>query len=392
MTPSHHNRDWLRLALAFFGVAGALGVTVWLRRRKQRPQATTAYPSPDTLYQTPKVDASATRTPQNGLELRWQVPADTVTVYGGASPTSINTVMPLAVIADADQITLDDLDPAQRYYFQLQFTGGSHDGETRIVAEREVLFDGTANFRDIGGYRTKDGRYTVWGKVYRGGELNNLTDADLKRLTDMGLQVSCDLRTVEEVEEAPDRLPEGVVYVGLPVHMKERRSKQVRTMLKYRSQMDDFMIDAYTRVGIDNNPTVFGGVMKRIANGENLPLVVHCTAGKDRTGTAIALLLDVLGVPDETILADYALSNAHFEMFQNIGKRAITPFKRFGVTVETVQPFFTANPNVMAATLAHVRANYGSAEQYLITRGGVTPAEIEQVRALMLESPGQPTS
>lgn len=258
---------------------------------------------------------------------------------------------------------------------------------TLSVAEREIPLDGTANFRDIGGYRTADGRYTAWGKVYRAGDLSRLTEADLQRLTNMQLRTSCDLRTMAEVEEAPDKLPDSVTYVGLPVVMQERRSRQVRNLLKYRAQMDAAMLDAYTRVGIENNPAVFGGVIKQIANADNLPLVVHCTAGKDRTGMAIALLLTVLGVPDDTILADYSLSNAHFDAIHAMGEKAITPLKRFGVTTATMMPLFTANPEVMAATLAHVRETYGSAEDYLITRGGVTPAEIVQVRALLLESP-----
>jgi protein-tyrosine phosphatase len=377
-------RGVLRLLLALLG---ALGVTAWWVRRNRTKQPSPEYPSAETLIRQPQVDVRVVRNPHGGLHLHWKVKAETIIVYAGTAPDNINTEEPLAVTSDVNSVTFNQLDLNQRHYFHLKFVGGAHDGETLMVAEREIPLDGTVNFRDIGGYRTSDGRYTAWGKVYRAGELHDLTEADLQRLTNLNLQTSCDLRSEEEMEAAPDKLPPGVRYVPLPVQMRERRSRQVRSLMTYRNRMDEAMIDAYTRVGIDNNPDVFGGVFKRIADADQLPLVVHCTAGKDRTGITVALLLSVLGVPDETILADYSLSNTYFETFRAVGEKAITPLKRVGINADTIQPFFTANPAVMAATLAHVREKYGSAEGYLTTQGGVTPGEMKRVRGVLLVTP-----
>lgn len=385
MTPSPNRRHWLLQLI--FAVLGALGVAAWLRQRTRPRPPAPAYPSAASLLREPPVDARVVRNAHGGLNLHWKAQAETIIVYSGTAPDAINTAEPLAVTSDVNSVTFNKLDLNQRHYFRLAFVGGPRDGETLTVAEREIPLDGAANFRDIGGYRTADGRYTAWGKVYRAGDLSKLTEADLQRLTNIHLQTSCDLRTAEEVAEAPDRLPAGVAYVALPVLMREGRSRQLRQLMKYRSQMDQAMIDAYTRVGIENNPQVFGGVFQRVADADQLPLVIHCTAGKDRTGMAVALLLAVLGVPDETILADYSLSNAHFDAIRALGERAITPLRRVGMNAETVQPFFTANPDVMAATLAHVRDKYGSAERYLTTRGGVAPTAIARVRELLLETP-----
>jgi protein-tyrosine phosphatase len=376
---------WLLTALAV-AVGGGVSVAVWLTQRTRR-QPLSNYPHPDDLLTDPVVDARVVRHSNGGLTVRWYANAETIIVYGGTSTDAINTDEPLAVTSDVSSVTFNHLDLSQRHIFQIQFVGGPHDGQTLIVAERDVALEGGVNFRDIGGYKTHDGRYTRWGQVYRSGGLEQLTDGDIARLESMDLQTACDLRTDDEVAEAPDKLPGNVEYVHLPVRTSESRSQQIRSLLRYRNRMDAAMIDAYTRLIVDNNPNVFAGVIRRVADTEQLPLLVHCTAGKDRTGVAMALLLSLLGVPDETILADYSLSNAHFAVFEAYGAKAIQPLVRFGITTATMQPVFTANPATIAATLQHVRDRYGSVEDYLVSMGGLTPDELDRVRDNLLTAP-----
>ncbi len=373
----------VRYVLGLLLLIGALaGVFAWwLRWRRITPTHTDAA----TMIVEPDVAVWVQRGPDGALTVGWQTPAQTTLIYQATHPTSINTDTPLAVVTHAQQITFDQLDPAQRHYFKLRFEGGPHHGQMLTVAEREILLEGGVNFRDIGGYRTADGRYTAWGQVYRAGSLSHLTDADRALLAAMNLQTACDLRTPEEAIEAPDQLPDTTNYIALPIQTQDGRSRQVRNLMKYRGRMDDAVIDIYTRVGIDNNPQVNSNVLRHIANATRRPLVVHCTAGKDRTGIAIALLLALLGVPDDTILADYSLSNRHFDVFEAIGKQAIAPFRVLGVTTERIRPLFTANPVNMAATLAYVRTNYGSVEAYLRTQGSLTDQDIDRLRDALLE-------
>lgn len=258
-----------------------------------------------------------------------------------------------------------------------------------LRGQRDLTLQGAVNFRDLGGYRTIDGQSIGWNRVYRAGQLSQLTEADLAQLTNLDIKIVCDLRSPEEVNEAPDNLPTGVPSMSIPVNASEPRSKQLRRLLRYRRQMNAAMIEAYTHVIVDQNPSVFGQIFRLLADEKNLPLAFHCTAGKDRAGVTAALLLALLGVPDEVIVADYSLSNRYADVFEQYGRKAIKPLLRMGMDERSLQPLFTANPDTMRATLAHIRQQYGSVERYLIDGAGLTPQIIRAIRENLLipESP-----
>ncbi|MEM6284654.1 MAG: tyrosine-protein phosphatase [Chloroflexota bacterium] len=350
----------------------------WLRRQRTTPD----YPTAASLLRKPYVDAVVIPREDGGVDIRWDISADSVVVYSGSSPESINMGFPLATITDDYMVTVAD--SQQPRYFALRFSGGDRDDETIIVAERDLTLDGAVNFRDIGGYRTADYRYVRWGRVYRAGRLAQLTENDHALLQALNLKLSCDMRLDEEVDDAPDNLPESVTLERIPVQSGETRSQQVQRLMKAQGRMDEFMRGAYRQVIVDRNPQVFVQFFRRVADESNLPLVVHCTAGKDRTGVAIALLLDVLGVPDDVIAADYSLSNRYYDNFVELGEDAIKSVSRLGLTVENMLPLFTADPETILATLAHVRSTYGSTERYLIDAGGLEPDTIDRVRKIML--------
>ncbi|MEL6152181.1 MAG: tyrosine-protein phosphatase, partial [Chloroflexota bacterium] len=371
-----------RLLRIVFVLAGGAAATAFILEWLRRQRTPADYPLAASLLRKPYVDAVVIPREGGGVDIRWDISADSVTVYSGSSPGTINMGFPLATITDDYVVTVAD--SQQPRYFALRFTGGDRDGETVIVAERELTLEGAVNFRDVGGYRTADYRYVQWGRVYRAGQLASLTERDHTLLQALNLKFSCDLRLDEEVKEAPDKLPDGVTLERIPVQSGETRSEQIRRLMKAQGRMDEFMRGAYRQVIVDGNPQVFAQVFRRIADESNLPLVVHCTAGKDRTGVAVALLLDVLGVPDDVIAADYSLSNHYYETFVELGEDAIKSVSRLGFTVENMQPLFTADPETILATLAHIRSTHGSTERYLIDAGGLEPDVIDTVREIML--------
>ncbi len=370
----------LRFLLVIAAAAVGGGVLYVLLRRREN----TTYPSAESLLREPAVDAIVKLTEQGRWHIAWSVPTDSVTIYTGTSPSAIDTTPPTAQVNNAQEITLDDLPPQQPRYFALHFQGGERDGAQIIAAEREIRLEGAVNFRDVGGYRTQSGQAVRWGKVYRAGQLADLTDNDLTTLERLGVALSCDLRLPEEIDEEPDRLPHNVRYEQNSVQSSESRNQQFRRLMFARGRVDHFMTSAYIRVIVENNPHVYARVFELIADESNLPIVVHCTAGKDRTGVAVALLLALLGVPDEVIAADYSLSNRYFDTYVAIGERAIQSVGRLGLTTEAILPLFTANPDTILATLAHVREKYGSVEAYLMQAGGLSEATLARVRANML--------
>lgn len=179
---------------------------------------------------------------------------------------------------------------------------------------------GAKNFRDVGGYATTDGRTVRTGVVYRSAKISNLTDADLQRLAELGITLDVDLRNVVERYEEPDRVPPGARYQVADVvsleHGLRFHDDAVVTLVKAlaaglfngsdnlgQSIAYPFMVDF---VGADH---AFGDLLRAIAANDTGATVFHCSAGKDRTGWATAVLLSLLGVPRATVEADFMLSN-----------------------------------------------------------------------------------
>lgn len=264
------------------------------------------------------------------------------------------------------------------------------DGRRHVVAERDLPLSGGVNFRDVGGYRTADGRVVRWGRVFRAGSLAGLTDEDVACLARLGLRLSCDLRSWEEVVARPDRLPPGAVSRHTAVVTEVGRVRRVVALFRKRHRIQELLQDAYI-VMLDQNGPLFAGIIRATADSANLPLVIHCTAGKDRTGLAVALLLLALGVPEETVIADYTLSNRAFDLLAGRMRSEMEPLYRLGFDEAQLRPFLLAEARTLAGALLHLLRRYGSVEQYLL-RAGLDMAALERARETLLMDDGRPTT
>jgi protein-tyrosine phosphatase len=185
---------------------------------------------------------------------------------------------------------------------------------------RQVALDGAVNVRDIGGYRSAHGLEVARGRLFRGDSLSQLTSADTERLDRLGLRTVIDFRTPGEVLlGGDDRLPYGVELAHLPVsggdlgalyeliasgdHERQRRELGGGRAASYIAEMNrGFVTDARQR-------EAFGAALRLVCSPGRLPLLYHCTGGKDRAGWMTAIVLTALGVPRELVLRDYLLSN-----------------------------------------------------------------------------------
>jgi protein-tyrosine phosphatase len=143
--------------------------------------------------------------------------------------------------------------------------------------------------------------------------------------------------------------------------------------------------ELYTRYLLDQNPAIFGRVLQFAADHHNLPMVFHCTAGKDRTGLAAALLLLALGVPEETVIADYTLSNRAYPSLLKYAAQAARPLRFFGIRAEDLTPLLVADAQSLRLALDHLKTKYGSVEAYLRHQVSVDAAVIEKLKANLLE-------
>ncbi len=223
------------------------------------------------------------------------------------------------------------------------------------------------NFRDLGGYVTADGRQIDWRRLFRADGLTRLTEADRARLIELRVATVIDLRTNEEATQR-GRFPVDAVpvrYVDLPL----------TDVLPAPEELPDWREGTYVAsryvAMVDEGGPMLTRAIEVLATSGSLPAVVHCSAGKDRTGVLSALLLAFLGVPDETIAADYALSAAAMEQLL---ERLRAEYPDASETVEQFAPaILHAAPETMTAFLAAMRDAYGTYEQ-LADALGVTDA------------------
>jgi protein-tyrosine phosphatase len=260
-------------------------------------------------------------------------------------------------------------------------------GIPALDERRVVALDGGVNFRDIGGYTTQDGRRLRWGRVYRSGSLSKLTSKDINAIEQMGIRLICDLRSRQEVRASPEMLS-GLYREHIPIEAKDNTLRRLRVLLFDRSRLTDMLVHAYTELMIKNNAHVFGIIFQRLADPDYLPALIRCTAGKDRTGIVIALLLLALGVPEDTVLADYSLSNLYYEDFKAFADQVIGPLGIFGVTGDAIQPFLLADPDILRRMIAYVRRQYGSVDVYLRDHAGIDAHTLAALRDNLLEPAG----
>ena len=255
-----------------------------------------------------------------------------------------------------------------------------------ISRERRIPFKGAVNFRDLGGYETMDGRRTKWGQIFRSDSLARLTATDQTVLKGMGIRLVCDFRTPGEVENSPDRLPEGsgIGYLHLPVVHGEFDSVKALERIKKGDiswLSKDFMVNGYIR-NVEEFGETWGRVLNRMIEPESRPLVFHCTGGKDRAGVCAALFLLSLGVPEDTVVYDHGLSNVYIgELLERINEW----IRGIGVDPEAVAPYFTAPRECIIACLDHIREVYGSAADYLRTKAGINDEKLGLLKDQLLE-------
>ncbi|MCP4415741.1 MAG: tyrosine-protein phosphatase, partial [Chloroflexi bacterium] len=215
-----------------------------------------------------------------------------------------------------------------------------------------------------------------------------LTVADQAYLQRLGVRLVCDLRSVAEREKRPDKLPvdPNLAQRHLPMESGDRfgRLRGAYYFLFRKGEIDQFMLDSYQRVIIDSNAHIVGEIFQRLADPQQLPAVFHCMAGKDRTGLVHALFLLTLGVPEETVLADYTLSNLFYDHFRAGIAADLKQVAPWGISIDDLQDFLLVKEKTLRGALVYLRQNYGSIESYLRDVARVSDKTLSQLRSYWL--------
>jgi protein-tyrosine phosphatase len=241
-----------------------------------------------------------------------------------------------------------------------------------LTITRELTVEVAHNIRHIGGYRTVAGR-TTSEQIIRSAGLQRLTPAGVQALADRGVATIVDLRSTVERERdvTPDVSGNGIEHIFAPVF--EQDASPVGLGEEFRG-----FASVYVSM-LETGREAYRVLFETIAFSDR-HVLFHCAAGKDRTGVATALLLDLVGVPEEAILADFALSASLLEpLFETFLPRMTAR----GIDEARGRALLAANPGDMASTLAHIRNRFGSAEGY-VRDIGLSADTTEDLKARLL--------
>lgn len=239
--------------------------------------------------------------------------------------------------------------------------------------DRALAWDACLNVRDLGGLVTADGRRVRRGALIRSDQLCRLGDSGRDALVAHGVRTVIDLRTPAEAEKDPDPLlhEHGVDYFLIP-QQSDQLWRDPEWIARTRAQRDALALDLRAEQIV--------AMARAVAHAAPGGVLIHCLAGKDRTGIAVALLLSLIGVAEADIAADYTLSVANLAGEFNAAIAA-APDDEARVLVERS---YDAQAETMLATLAHLRTRHGGAETYL-ARGGLAAGDIQRIRDRLLD-------
>jgi len=320
----------------------------------------------------------------DGLRIEWDDAwtRSPVVIHAGTNPDAIDTSRPLA--SDArDAVRLPAAYANPRHYFRL----AAADAEPLVVARRDVPLDGCVNFRDLGGYRTADGRRVRWGRLFRSGHMANLSEAGKRDFAALDIRAVCDFRLAEESASENADLPGAppIATIGIPPGVGDREyfhrvfaaTDDPRVVLEaVHETMRSIVRDAGAR---------YARMFEVLLGADRGSVLLNCSAGKERTGIGSALVLTALGVPRETVIADFMLSRRYFPAQREIPrvreKYAVRASDDAAATA-LIMPLLETHESYLAAAFAVIDESHASCEAFLAQVCQVGPAELRRLREL----------
>ena len=262
-----------------------------------------------------------------------------------------------------------------------------HSDDLNLQNENHRLLpmDGAYNTRELGGYKTVNGKSVKWGRLYRSDKLSDLSPADTKYIQALGIERIVDFRSEDEKREDPDIIPDGIKYVEMPIRVDGAMRTKIEAVLRGETKEDikSFLIDA-NKEFVNSYQDVYGKFLKDLLS-EETPILFHCTAGKDRAGFAAAITLIALGVSKEDVIKDYMKTNLFTadridEMIDKIELMSL-----YQVDAEVLRPLLGVEREYIETAFNTAEAEYGSLENYIRRGLNFSDNEVQKLRFLFLE-------
>jgi protein-tyrosine phosphatase len=222
------------------------------------------------------------------------------------------------------------------------------------VSARHLPLSGTYNVRDLGGYEADGGRVTRWRVLFRADALHRLDDAARSTLGAIGVRTVLDLRSDEEVQRAPDQLD------GLGLRMLHRPLYAPRTVIATVPRRT--LGEAYLAL-IDERPHALADAVRELAAPGALPAIVHCTAGKDRTGMVTALVLSALGVDHDVVVSDFEMTRRFLE--GAFREELTSASAARGISADRIVDMLSIDPALIVSFLRRIYETFGDTRTFL---------------------------
>ncbi|MDC0070513.1 MAG: tyrosine-protein phosphatase [Alphaproteobacteria bacterium] len=255
---------------------------------------------------------------------------------------------------------------------------------------RKLPFTGAHNFRDLGGYKTEDGRALKWGKIYRSDDLHLLTDEDLKYLSRLNIKSVVDFRSDEERESEPDRLNPDMTQVLLPIkfqpeELDDETLKNLMKNLTFGTLDSSNLLRDFNIVIVKDFATEYKKFFRHVIENNAEPIVFHCTAGKDRAGFASAMILTVLGVPREKVIEDYLLTNTYVKDHVDSEMLEIELKTFFRADTDNLRKINLVEERYIQAAFDTIDSEWGGMDNYISGALGLSEEDILKLKDFYLE-------
>ncbi len=258
-------------------------------------------------------------------------------------------------------------------------------------AHRLLNFEAISNFRDLGGYPTENGQPVKWGVLYRSATLAESTPGDLQNLSRLQLSTVIDFRSQAEKDEEPNRLPDPPGFRVVEIPMLDDGNKALVGEVMARIESGDFggfdpdqaMIAANRQFAGEFTPQ-FRQFVDAVLDANGAPVLWHCSAGKDRTGFATAILLRILGVPEDVVMGDYLVSKQH-ALEARRGQLLLLRLFKGEEAADKLAVIMGVEKPWLEAGFAQIDATWGSFDNYVHEGLGLSEEDVLRLRATLLE-------
>jgi|TARA_B100001059_G_scaffold208907_1_gene221500 protein-tyrosine phosphatase len=251
---------------------------------------------------------------------------------------------------------------------------------------RLLPMDGAHNTRELGGYKTTDGKSVKWGMLFRSDKLSDISGTDQEYLQNLGIKKIIDFRSEEEKTEDPDIIPSGISYVEMPISVDGAMRSKIEAVLKGETdkEVKSFLIDA-NREFVTSYTDVYENFLRGLID-DDAPTLFHCTAGKDRAGFAAAISLIALGVSREDVIEDYMKTNAFTKdrIEEILGQ--IKLMSLYQTDTEILRPLIGVERVYIETAFKTAEEKYGSLENFIRDGLNISDEDIQKLRNKFLES------